>query len=110
MMLWGHLALISVVSLSAITYFCLEKESPPKAATEPVLIQPSLEASYCRHSEVLTPVLIFCCCLILGISSATSAGLGFFHWFHPSAVNVDAAWASVLLMIFDLLGCRLGKI
>lgn len=22
---------------------------------------------------------------------------------------MDAAWASVLLMIFDLLGCRLGK-
>lgn len=32
----------------------------------------------------------------------------FFHWFHLSAVEVDAAWASVL-MLSDLLGCRLGK-
>lgn len=62
-------------SLSAITYFCLEnKESPSKAAPKSVLIQPSLKASSCRHSQVLTPALIFYCCLIFGISSATSAG------------------------------------
>jgi len=49
--------------------------------------------------------------LSLAFSSATSTGLGFFscHWFHLSAAKVDAAWASVLLTIFDLLGCRLGK-
>lgn len=94
-------------SWSAITYFCLEKkDSPSKAAPKSVLIQPSLKASSCRHSQVLTPALIFYCCLIFGISSATSAGVFlYFFFFNLNAVKV----ASVLLTIFDLPGCRLRK-
>lgn len=71
-------------ALSAITYFCLEKDSPSKAAPKSVLIQPSLKASSCRHSQVLTPALISYCCLIFGISSATSAAFFlFFLFFFP---------------------------
>lgn len=99
-------------SLSAITYFCLGKDSPSKAAPKSVLIQPSLKASSCRqHSSVdsctdflLLPYLWHLICNFCWVFS--SFFLFFLpHCFHLNAVKV----ASVLLTIFDLPGCRLRK-
>lgn len=60
----------------------------------------SLPEGLSLQTEVVTPVLIFYCCLIFGISAVTFTV--FFHWFHQSAVKVDVCWASALLMILDL--------